>query len=124
MKNVKVLLPAVVLLAGTSGAAEKPVYPAPAKPLRAEYTIYSGELGNEQVPTKNDRKLAVEVSGPAAKEIFDSLYPDSKVTCSEEKGERLRSKGHVWCSYTPSDGHRCFFGFNLRTGQSIPGGSC
>lgn len=109
----------------TAQATEKEVWPAPPKPLKAaEYTIYSGELGNEQAPTKDDRKLAIEISGEAAKEIFDSIYPDAKVTCSSEKGERLRRKRELWCSFLPSQGYRCFLGYNLRTGQSIPGGSC
>lgn len=106
-------------------AVEKEEWPVPPKPLRAaEYTIYSGELGNEQTPTKDDRKLAIDISGQAAKEIFDSIYPDAKVTCSDEKGERLRRKGELWCSFHPKEGYRCFLGVNLRTGQSIPGGSC
>ena len=109
----------------TSHAAEKEIVPAPSKPLKAaEYTIYSGELGNEQAPTKDDRKLAIEIGGQAAKEIFDSLYPDAKVTCSGEKGERLRRKGELWCAFLPSRGYRCFLGYNLRTGQGIAGGSC
>jgi hypothetical protein len=115
----------VTVLLSAAHAQEKAAWPAPAKPLKAaEYTIYSGELGNEQAPTKNDRKLSIEISGQAAKEIFDSLYPDTKVTCSSEKGERLRRKRDVWCAYQPSEGYRCFLGVNLRTGESIPGGSC
>ena len=45
--------------------------PAPAKPLTAEYTIHSSSLGDEHAPTKNDRKIAFEVTGQAAKGIFD-----------------------------------------------------
>jgi len=109
----------------TSSAQDKAVYPAPTKPLTAEYTIYSGGIGDEQAPTKDDRKLAIEVTGKAAKDIFDSLYPDVQgVNCSDEKGERLRRKGRIWCAYSPSGGYRCFLGFNLRTGESISGGSC
>jgi hypothetical protein len=120
----EILLTAAMVLSVGSQAQEKPVYPAPAKPLKAEYTIYSGGLGDEQAPTKDERKLSIEISGLGAKEIFDSLYPDAKVTCSGERGERLRRKGHVWCSFAPADGYRCFIGFNLRTGESIAGGSC
>ena len=112
------------MLSVLSHAQEKADYPAPAKPLKAEYTIYSGGLGDEQAPTKDERKLAIEISGQGAKDIFDSLYPDAKVTCSGEQGERLRRKGHVWCSFSPANGYRCFIGFNLRTGDSIAGGSC
>lgn len=95
------------------------------KPLAATFSIYSGELGERQPPTKNERKLAIAIKGDAAKEIFDSLYPDSKdATCTSEDGERLRRKGEVWCSYRPSDGYKCFVGFDLRTGKSIGGGIC
>jgi hypothetical protein len=123
MKTLPFLL--LIVLTNAAHAQEKPVYPAPAKPLKAEYTIYSGGLGEEQAPTKNERKLAIEITGQGAKDIFDSLYPDAKgVSCSSEKGERLRRKGHVWCAYSPADGYRCFLGFDLRTGESIAGGSC
>jgi hypothetical protein len=124
MKQKIIFIAAAVMLSVGSHAQEKPVYPAPAKPLKAEYTIYSGGLGDEQAPTKDERKLAIEISGQGAKEIFDSLYPDAKVTCSGDTGERLRRKGHVWCSFSPAVGYRCFIGFNLRTGESIAGGSC
>ena len=123
MRNRSLIVWATALLS-MAGAVEKEAWPAPSKQLKAEYTIFSGDLGDEQAPTKNDRKLAIEISGQAAKEIFESLYPDAKVTCSGEKGERLRSKRNVWCIYQPSDGYRCFLGINLRTGESIPGGSC
>lgn len=123
MRSLRLIVWTAVLVS-VAHAAEKEVWPAPAKPLKAEYTIYSEELGNEQAPTKDDRKLAVEISGEAAKEIFDSLYPDAKVTCSGERGERLRRKRNVWCIYQPREGYRCFLGVNLRTGESIPGGSC
>jgi hypothetical protein len=105
-------------------AEEKAPPPVETKLLKAEYTIYAGELGEQQAPTRSERKLSIEVTGLAAKEIFDSIYPDAKVTCSEEKGERLRRKKNLWCIYQPDDGYRCFLGFDLRTGDSIPGGSC
>lgn len=124
MKNLLLVIWITALLS-TAQAHEKDVWPAPSKPLaKAEYTIYAGELGNAQAPTKDDRKLSIEIGGQAAKEIFDSIHPDSKVTCGNEKGERLRRKRDLWCSYLPSQGYRCFLGYNLRTGESAPGGSC
>jgi hypothetical protein len=95
------------------------------KPLKATYLIYSGEPDERAAPTKSDRKIAIIVEGGPAKEIFDSLYPDAKgVTCTTEPGERLRRKGEIWCSYRPSDGYRCFLGYNLRNGQPDSGASC
>lgn len=124
MKTMFFALSSAALVA-TAHAQEKPADSATTKPLRAEYTIYSGELGDERAPTRDERKLSIDIKGPAAKEIFDSLYPDAKgVSCSSEQGERLRRKGHVWCAYSPSRGYRCFIGFNLRNGESIAGGSC
>lgn len=124
-KHLFPALAALLLLSSASSGEEKTNYSAPAKPLTAEYTIYSGSLGDEQAPTKIDRKLAVEITGEAAKDIFESLYPDVEgVSCSDEKGERLRRKGRVWCAYSPSGGYRCFLGFDLRTGESVSGGSC
>lgn len=94
------------------------------KPLKATYSIYSGDLGERVAPTKAERKLAIAIEGQAAKDIFDSIYPDAKVTCSDEPGERLRSKGKVACIYQPRTGYRCSLGVNLRTGESISGASC
>lgn len=124
--RIRVLLALVGMLAVTASFAQiNAIYPAPAKPLTAEYTIYSGGIGDEQPPTTKDRKLAVEVKGTAAKDIFDSLYPDVQgVSCGDEKGERLRRKGKIWCAYSPHGDYRCFLGFNLRTGESISGGTC
>lgn len=95
------------------------------KPLKATYLIYSGESDGRAAPTKADRKIAIIVTGDSAKEVFDSLYPDAKdVTCTSEAGERLRRQGDVWCSYRPSNGYRCFMGYNLRNGESNSGASC
>lgn len=94
------------------------------KPLKATYSIYSGSPGEREAPTKDERKLAIAIEGQAAKEIFDSIYPDAKATCSDEPGERLRSKGKVACIYQPRTGYRCSLGVNLRTGESISGTSC
>ena len=94
------------------------------KPLKATYSIYSGDPGERAAPTKDERKLSIAIEGQAAKEIFDSIYPDAKVTCSDEPGERLRSKGKVACIYQPRTGYRCSLGVNLRTGESISGASC
>ena len=92
--------------------------------MKAKYLIYSGEMGDQRAPTRSDRKLSVTVTGQAAKDIFDSIYPDAKVTCSDEKGERLRGKGELWCAYSPTGGYRCYLGFDLRSGKSIAGASC
>lgn len=120
-KSNLVIVPLALVLCGAVAQDDSA---AQARQLKADYWIYAGELGNEQPATKTERKLAVEISGKAAKDIFDSIYPDSNVKCSDEKGERLRRKKNIWCVYQPKDGYRCFLGFDLRTGDSIPGASC
>lgn len=105
-------------------AAEQAHRPAPYRAFRGEYTIYSGDLDDQQVPTKDDRKLSFIVEGPAAKEIFGAMPHDDKQTCSTEKGARSRTKDNVWCAFDPGAGYTCYFGFDLRTGKSIAGGIC
>lgn len=120
-KSNLVIVPLALVLCGAAAQDDSATQ---TRQLKADYWIYAGELGNEHPATKAERKLAVEISGKAAKDIFDSIYPDANVKCSDEKGERLRRKKNIWCIYQPKDGYRCFLGFNLRTGDSIPGGSC
>jgi hypothetical protein len=127
MKYALMLFFSASLLVVSVRAQNKPAPPAPPKPLTAEYTIYSGRLGEEKAPTTDDRKLSIEVTGQAAKDIFESIGPDAPgVSCTGDERERLRRKERVWCSYSPIDGgrYKCYLGFNLRTGESIAGGSC
>ena len=120
----QLLLMVGVTVIASVASAKGANWPAPYKAFKGEYAIYSGELGNQQAPTRDDRKLSFEINGQPAKEIFESMAPDDKETCSSVKGARNRTKGNVWCSFEPGDGYRCYFGFDLRTGASIPGGSC
>lgn len=123
MKKTSVLLGATALLS-LAYAAEQANWPAPYRTFKGEYTIYSGGLGDQQAPTRDDRKLSFIIEGQPAKDIFESMYPDDKQTCSGAKGARSRSKGNVWCTYNPRNGYTCYFGFDLRTGKSIAGGTC
>lgn len=93
------------------------------KPFKGSYLIYSGSLGEEQPPTAGDRKISFSVKGSVAKDMFESMSPDAKETCSDDKGHRERYKGNLSCVSDP-DGYVCHFGFNLRTGASISGASC
>jgi hypothetical protein len=95
-KKILVVVVAVTLLSVAYAAENSWTWDF--KPLRATYSIYSGAPGERDAPTKKERKLAIAIDGQAAKEIFDSIYPDAKVTCSDEPGERVRSKGKVACT--------------------------
>lgn len=97
------------------------------KPLRASYTIYSGELEEREAPTTDERTMTIVIEGPTAKEIFDSIAPDLRQTCSQIKGDRERRKKGVNCIYESqgsAKGYRCWIGLNLRTGESVPTVSC
>jgi hypothetical protein len=123
MKNKFILLGAAACLS-LAYAAEEARWPAPYRPFKGAYTIYSGGLDDQQAPTKDDRRLSFIIEGAAAKDIFNAMPPDDKQTCNAEKGARSRSKEKVWCTFTQSDGYTCYFGFDLRTGKSIAGGIC
>jgi hypothetical protein len=101
------------------------------KPLQgAIYKVHSGIVSDRTQPTATDRKLTVLIDGKAAQEVFDSIGPDLPETCSGEKGDRMRDKKGVHCSYSaklddPKDTHyRCWIGVNLRTGDSVGTISC
>lgn len=124
MRKVLVLTLGASLLFTLAYANEQSGWSWEYKPVDGTYLVYAGELGNERAPTQNDRKLAVEITGPAAKEVFDSMYPDFQPTCSGGKGDRDRRKGNLYCTFHSGNGYRCFIGLNLRTGKSIAGGTC
>ncbi|MFC5551869.1 hypothetical protein [Massilia aerilata] len=122
MKKTLVIIGATVLL--SAYASEQVQRPAPYRQFKGDYTIYSGDLDDQQAPTGNDRKLSFIIEGQAAKNIFNAMPPDDKETCSGEKGARSRRKGNVWCTFNPGNGYTCYFGFDLKTGKSIAGGIC
>jgi hypothetical protein len=99
-------------------------------PIRASYLIHSGGATYPEPPTKADRALTILIEGKAAKEVFDLMGPDEKVTCSSEKGDRERRNKGACCVYTaklnnPKDFHyRCWIGVNLRTGDGDVRVSC
>ena len=102
------------------------------QPLQeSRYKIFSGDtVADGEAPTVKDRKLSIVVRGKSAKEIFDSIGPDARETCSSEKGDRERTKGGIQCMYTAKDdnladkGYRCWIGVNLIDGRGIPTVSC
>ena len=108
---MKITMLAMATMALSAQAGEQTEAQVAYKTLKATYAIYSGQLEEKQAPTHQGRKLAIEITGPAARSVFNSLYPDAKVRCSDTKGE-------VWCIHQPPNLYRCFLGFNLRTGGS------
>jgi hypothetical protein len=107
-------------------AAERP-WDGAYKSFKGNYLVYSGDLGEEQAPTRADRKAAFMVQGDVAKELFESIGPDLKDACGTMSGLRVRQKGHVDCTYDkdqPGLPYTCHFGFDLRTGKSTNGSIC
>ena len=62
MKKTLAIVGATSLLSLTY-AAEQLHWPAPYRPFKGEYTIYSGDLCDQQAPTKGDRKLSFIIEG-------------------------------------------------------------
>lgn len=105
-------------------ANEKEKWSDSFKPFKGEYLVYAGSLSESTQPTKSDRKISVKITGQAARDFFESMYPDEKKTCTDMEGYRERRKGEILCTYFPQDGFSCYIGFDLRTGVSIGGASC
>ncbi len=110
------------MLAATSVAADWHWQP---RKLAGDYTIYSGSLADMAPRTVTDQKLAISVRGKAAQDIFNAIGPDIK-TCGWEEGLQIRQRadGNVSCTRTRQGEYSCHFGFDLRTGDSIPGVVC
>lgn len=93
------------------------------KPFRASYIIFSGELNERDAPTPTERTMAIALEGKAAREVFNSIGPDLRQTCSQEKGDRARRKEGIDCMFSPAGaakGYRCWIGLNLRDGKTTP----
>jgi hypothetical protein len=92
---------------------------------KVAYKVYGLGLGDEGPPTTKDAKIAFEVSGLAAKRMFDAMGPDRKDECNPESKERYRSKNdqRLFCM-TDEGRYLCYFGFDLKSGKSIGGIIC
>jgi hypothetical protein len=91
------------------------------------YLLYSGTLGEAQPPTRTDQRLSFAIQGQLAKQMFDSIGPDLKLSCGTTLGMRQRTRGDVDCSYDKDDAqspYTCHFGLDLRKGKSIAGAIC
>jgi hypothetical protein len=85
-----------------------------------KYAIYGGFLGEARAPSAGDIKVAFDLTGNPAKEMFDGIGPDLKGGCNAP-GLRVRQRDMLVCRYRPKDGYWCNFGFDLSTGLSIGG---
>ncbi|SDE54087.1 hypothetical protein SAMN05428966_10922 [Massilia sp. PDC64] len=94
-----------------------------AKPLKGDYYVYGGSIGDSTPPTEKDRKLSVMLTGPLAKDLFDHMGPDAKA-CGAAPDYRERGRGDLSCTWSKADGYACYFGIDVRTGKSTIGITC
>jgi len=55
---------------------------------RMHYLLYSGTLGEAQPPTRTEQRLSFAIQGQLAKQMFDSIGPDLKLSCGTTLGMR------------------------------------
>lgn len=116
-----VLLLSVLAVAMPRGAGAQSDWP----PLKGNYQVYSGELGDTAPPEPNDAKLAMSLTGPLAKDLFTRLGPSAtdRRQCSSDIV--TRSRGALSCTRVIATGEiSCSLGFDIRRGKAIPGSIC
>ncbi|MBB3118103.1 hypothetical protein [Pseudoduganella violacea] len=95
-----------------------------AKPLKGDYYVYGGSIGDKTPPTQKERKLSLMLIGPLAKDLFDHIGPDAKGACDVSPGYRERIRGDLSCIHTKDHGYACYFGLNVVTGKSTRDSIC
>jgi hypothetical protein len=121
-----IVVAATALVSLVAFAAQKP-WDGSYTPYSVHYLMYSGTLGEAQPPTRTEQRLSFAIRGQLAKQMFDSIGPDLKLSCGTTLGIRQRTRGDVDCSYDKDDAespYTCHFGLDLRKGKSIAGAIC
>lgn len=100
--------------------------PGSYRKAEVSYLIYGGSLGDMSAATGSDKKIAFSVEGRAARELFDAIGPDRPDVCLEGTGTRVRHRNdeNLKCTRSKEGEYHCSFGFDLRTGKSLPGSIC
>lgn len=94
------------------------------KPLSGKYVIYGGDFNDARAPTPGDTKIAFNLVGNPAKEMFDAIGPDIPAACGAEDAGRMRQKDMLVCRYRPPGRYSCNIDFDLSTGLSIGRAGC
>lgn len=97
-----------------------------AKPLKGDYYIYGGTLGEMVSRTQKDRKVSFMLTGPLAQDLFNQIGLDVKKeeSCSSAADYRERRKGDLNCIYTKDGGYVCYFRIDVITGKGTYGTIC
>ncbi len=119
------LVAALVLYSLASAAEKKPEgWDGRPKALKGDYQVYGGTLSEMLPPTRKDRKVAFMFTGQLAKDLFDQIGPDAKMSCGDAPDYRERNRGDLSCTYTKDNGYACYFGLDVPTGKSTNGSIC
>jgi hypothetical protein len=110
--------------AGQAAEKKQEVWDPSPKPLKGDYQVYGGTLSEMLPPSRKDRKVAFMFTGPLAKQLFDQIGPDAKMSCSDASDYRERNRGDLSCTYTKDNGYACYFGLDVPTGKSTNGSIC
>jgi len=127
MKISKALVVVSTALISLVAAAAQGPWDGNYVPYKVHYLLYSGSLSEARPPTRVDQRLSIAIRGQLAKEMFESIGPDLKLSCGTTIGMRQRTRGDVDCSYDKDDvdsPYTCHFGLDLRKGKSIAGAIC
>lgn len=122
MRKIAIFI--VVLLAVSAAARGHAAWRFTFQPFHGQYSIYGGGLADPVAPSARNKKIAFSITGKAAQQMFAAMGPDLKSVCESENGTRFRQRAELVCSYHPSDGYECNFGFDLAEGRSIGGTVC
>ena len=120
----KTLIASIALVSGWSVAAT--AWEFSYRTAHVKFAMFGGGLGDPLPPSANDTKIAFELRGDAARQMFDSIGPDKADACGGTTGERFRSRDdeRLVCTRSARAQYTCYFGFDLKTGHSIGGSIC
>ncbi|MCK9984826.1 MAG: hypothetical protein AzoDbin1_01298 [Azoarcus sp.] len=96
------------------------------RPAQAGFATYGNSLGDPVAASKQDTKIAFEIRGQAAREMFEAMGPDRQDSCSKASDVRFRFRDDekIVCTRGQGGKYACYFGFDLKTGKSIGGSIC
>jgi hypothetical protein len=122
--RLSLMVAAFALYSMTQAAEQPETQGSGQKPLKGDYLIYGGELGDTVPPTKKDRKVAFMFKGALANDLFDQIGPDRKDACGAAPDHRIRDRGDLTCVWDKGSGYACYFGLDVPTGKSTYGVIC
>lgn len=112
------LIAGPVFAATNAGAVWEHVHQA----FSGAYVMYGGwpTADEAKAPSPGDSKVAFNLGGNAARDMFNAIGPDLTDVCPTA-GLRVRQRNMLLCRYRSQDGYACNFGFDLSTGLIIGG---